>query len=118
MTELIWCLAVLLLGSLLAGMLRVVLGPTAPDRMLATQLMGTTGVGVVLLLSELLSGPSLVDVALVFSLFAAMTTVAFVRLGERPETAQESCGERTLADFDKDSCDDPSANGEGANHDG
>ena len=52
--------------------------------MLAAQLMGTTGVGVLLLLSQSLGRPSLLDVALVFSLLAAVTTVAFVRTGFGP----------------------------------
>jgi multicomponent Na+:H+ antiporter subunit F len=47
--------------------------------MLASQLMGTTGVGILLLLSQSLRQPSLVDVALVFSLLGAVATVAFVR---------------------------------------
>ena len=77
-------LVLVLLLSLIGGLLRVVLGPTQPDRMLAAQLMGTTGVGVLLLLSEALDRPSLMDVALVFSLLAAVTTVAFVRRSYLP----------------------------------
>ena len=81
MNTLLLLLAVVLLLVLLGGLVRVVLGPTPPDRMLAAQLMGTTGVGVLLLLSQALSSESLVDVALVFSLLAALATVAFVRRG-------------------------------------
>ena len=72
-------LAVVLLVTLFGGLVRVAIGPTQPDRMLAAQLMGTTGVGVLLLLSQSLGRPSLLDVALIFSLLAAVTTVAFVR---------------------------------------
>jgi multicomponent Na+:H+ antiporter subunit F len=82
--NLVLLLAVVLFLSLVGGLLRVVLGPTPPDRMLAAQLMGTTGVGVLLLLSQALQRPALIDVALVFSLLAAMTTVAFVRRGFLP----------------------------------
>ena len=82
--NLVLLLAVVLFLSLVAGLLRVALGPTPPDRMLAAQLMGTTGVGVLLLLSQALQRPALIDVALVFSLLAAMTTVAFVRRGFLP----------------------------------
>ena len=81
MNSLLLLLAVVLLLTLLGGLVRVVLGPTPPDRMLAAQLMGTTGVGVLLLLSQALSSEPLVDVALVFSLLAAVATVAFVRRG-------------------------------------
>ena len=81
MNSLLLLLAVVLLLTLLGGLVRVVIGPTPPDRMLAAQLMGTTGVGVLLLLSQALSSEPLVDVALVFSLLAAVATVAFVRRG-------------------------------------
>ena len=75
--------------ALLGGLVRVVLGPTPPDQMLAAQLMGTTGVAVLLLLSQALTRPSLVDVALVFSLLAAVTMVAFVRRGIVSHVARE-----------------------------
>lgn len=57
--------AVALLASVLIGLLRVVIGPTTGDRMLAAQLLGTGGVAVLLLLAFLLEAPSLIDVALV-----------------------------------------------------
>ena len=90
MNFLLLLLAVVLLLTLLGGLMRVVLGPTPPDRMLAAQLMGTTGVGVLLLLSQALGSESLVDVALVFSLLAAVATVAFVRRGFLLSTKGES----------------------------
>ena len=72
-------LAVILLPTLMGGLVRVARGPTPADRMLAAQLMGTAGVGVLLLLSHALDRSSLVDVALVFALLAAVTVAAFVR---------------------------------------
>lgn len=74
-------LAVFLLLTLVAGMIRVVRGPTAADRMLAAQLFGTTGVATLLLLGHAMGAPALVDVALVFALLAAVVGVAFVRRG-------------------------------------
>jgi multicomponent Na+:H+ antiporter subunit F len=80
------CLAVVLLTSLVAGLARVLAGPTRSDRMLAAQLMGTTGVGVLLLLSYALRQPALVDVALVFALLTALAAIAFVQsIGSRTE---------------------------------
>jgi multicomponent Na+:H+ antiporter subunit F len=73
------CLSIVLLGSLMAGLVRVSRGPTPADRMLAAQLMGTTGVGILVLLSKSLSKPALLDIALVFALLAAVTAVAFVQ---------------------------------------
>ena len=48
--------------------------------MLAALLFGTSGVAVLLLLARAMSAPALNDVALVFVVLAAVTTVAFVRL--------------------------------------
>ena len=90
MNILLLSLAVVLLLTLLGGLVRVVLGPTPPDRMLAAQLMGTTGVGVLLLLSQALSSDSLVDVAIVFSLLASVAMVAFVRRGFLPSAKGDS----------------------------
>lgn len=71
--------AVVLLGTIVIGLVRVERGPTSADRMLAAQLFGTAGVAILLLLSFGLEMPALRDVALVFALLAAMTVVAFVK---------------------------------------
>lgn len=71
--------AFFLLLTLVAGLWRVLRGPTAADRMLAAQLFGTTAVACVLLLAQAFEHPPLRDVALVFALLAAVTAVAFVR---------------------------------------
>lgn len=81
MTSWLLSLAVVLLASLLAGMVRVAVGPTVADRMLAAQLMGTTSVCVLLLTARAWNRPELVDVALVFGLLAAVAAVAFTRYG-------------------------------------
>ena len=77
MTELFLLSALGLVLSLFLGLLRVLLGPGAGDRMLATQLIGTAGVGILLLLSALLDQPALLDVALLLALLAAVTATAF-----------------------------------------
>ncbi len=71
--------AFFLLMNLLAGLWRVLRGPSAADRMLASQLFGTTAVAILLLLAERFATPALRDVALLFALLAAVTAVAFVR---------------------------------------
>jgi multicomponent Na+:H+ antiporter subunit F len=75
-----WSLGVafFLLLNILAGLWRVLQGPTPADSMLAAQLFGTTGVAILLLLAPTL-GAALRDVALVFALLAAVATVAFVQ---------------------------------------
>ena len=77
MSEL-YSLAVLgLMLSLFLGLLRVLRGPGAADRMLAVQLIGTTGVGMLLLLGPLLGQRALIDVALILALLAAVAAIAF-----------------------------------------
>jgi multicomponent Na+:H+ antiporter subunit F len=71
--------ALFLLLNIVAGLVRVWRGPTSPDRMLAAQLFGTTGVAILLLLAEGLALPSLRDVAIEAALLASISTVVFVR---------------------------------------
>ena len=75
----------LLIASLLLGLSFVLallamlrLGSPA-DYMLGAQLLGSNGVGLLLLLSQLQGMPSLIDVALVLALLAAVVTIAFTR---------------------------------------
>lgn len=77
MTELLLLSATGLMLSLFLGLLRVLLGPSAGDRMLATQLIGTAGVGMLLVLNVLLDEPALIDVALLLALLAAVAAAAF-----------------------------------------
>ena len=77
MSELLSVSALALMLSLFLGLLRVVHGPSAGDRMLAMQLIGTTGVGVLLLLSLLFDQTALIDVALILALLAAVAAAAF-----------------------------------------
>jgi multicomponent Na+:H+ antiporter subunit F len=77
MTELFMLSSLGLMLSLFLGLLRVLLGPGAGDRMLAIQLIGTAGVGILLLLNVLLNQPALLDVALLLALLAAVAAAAF-----------------------------------------
>jgi multicomponent Na+:H+ antiporter subunit F len=79
MTGLLTVTAVVLLGTIGIGLVRVVLGPTHADRMMAAQLMGTTGIAVLLVLAPVVRTPGLVDAALVFALLAAVAVTAFTR---------------------------------------
>lgn len=91
MTAFYLAIALVLLLTVLAGMARVIRGPTAADRMLAAQLFGTTGVAILLLLGRAAAVPALWDVALVFAVLAAITGVAFARRG-LPLTGRPSEG--------------------------
>jgi multicomponent Na+:H+ antiporter subunit F len=87
MSELLAISTLALILSLFLGLLRVVRGPGAGDRMLAMQLIGTTGVGLLLLLSLLLDQTALIDVALILALLAAVAAAAFT--GQELETADD-----------------------------
>lgn len=82
MTEALVAIAILILLSLLAGLVRVVRGPSLGDRMLAAQLFGTGAVALLLILSQAMATPALIDVAFVFAILAAVSVVAFVRSAE------------------------------------
>lgn len=81
MAPFLLAVALFLLLTLGAGLVRVVRGPSRADSMLAAQLFGTTGVAILLLLAEALAAPALRDAALVLALLAILATVAFVRGG-------------------------------------
>jgi multicomponent Na+:H+ antiporter subunit F len=71
--------ALVLLLAMAAGLVRVIVGPSAADRMMGAQLLGTMGIGVLLLLAFALERYALADVALIFGLLASVAAVAFTR---------------------------------------
>lgn len=79
--------AIVLLASLAMGLLRVRLGPSTSDCMLAAHLTTTTGVGFLVLMALVLETNALLDVALVLALLTSIASIAFVRL--RPESTSE-----------------------------
>jgi multicomponent Na+:H+ antiporter subunit F len=74
---LLWALALFLFLNILAGLVRVLRGPTAEDRMAAAMLFGTTGVALLLVVAQALDHPSIRDIALVFVLLAAAVAIVF-----------------------------------------
>lgn len=83
MTDWYLGLAGFLLLNLGLGLVRVLRGPTPADRMVAAQLFGTTGVAAILLLGQGMQERAMVDLALLLSVLAAVTGVAFTRLYRR-----------------------------------
>lgn len=79
MNAFLFGVAIFLLANLAAGLVRIMRGPTAADRMLAAQLFATTGIAVMLLLAEALAQPAAQDVALIFAVLAVLSGLAFVR---------------------------------------
>lgn len=68
--------------SFAGGAVRLVRGPTRPDRMTGAQLFGTTGAAVLLVLAAATDAWVLLDAALVFAALAAVTVIAFFQRAE------------------------------------
>ncbi|MDI6751033.1 MAG: monovalent cation/H+ antiporter complex subunit F [Pseudomonadota bacterium] len=79
MTTLMLLTAVFLLGNLVVALLAAARGPTPADRMLMALLFGTTGTGILALLSVVSASTPLIDVALVLALLAAIGGIAFAK---------------------------------------
>lgn len=75
---------ILLLICLIVGLIRVLIGPDNANRMLAAQLFGTIGTTIVLVFSVLQNNEVITNVALVFTLLASITVIAFLKLAEQP----------------------------------
>lgn len=69
-----------LLVALLLGLVRAAIGPSLADRMLSVQLVGTIGVGLLVLLAAATGVTAYFDVAIILGLLAATTVVAMTRL--------------------------------------
>jgi multicomponent Na+:H+ antiporter subunit F len=86
MTSFLFGAAVFLLAMVAIGLFVILRRPAEVDHMMAAQLLGTGGVAMLLLLAVAMETPSIVDVALLLSLFAAFAAVAFVRNASDPES--------------------------------
>ncbi|KIC48036.1 monovalent cation/H+ antiporter complex subunit F [Tateyamaria sp. ANG-S1] len=71
-------IATLLLLTALVGLIRILRGPTTADRMLAAQLIGTSGVAILLVMGVASGNRALFDVALVFAILAAIALTTFL----------------------------------------
>jgi multicomponent Na+:H+ antiporter subunit F len=71
-------LALFLLLTMAAGLVRIVRGPEPADRMLAIHLCGSTSLAVLLLLAEATDNDALRNVALAFALLSLLIVIAFV----------------------------------------
>jgi len=81
--------ALFLLGNLAVAIYATAGGRTAADRMLVALLFGSTGVGILALLSVAVGATGLIDVALVLALLAAVTGIAFARRAWVEEQADD-----------------------------
>jgi len=73
-------IASLILGlNLLLSLVAMLRKTNTSDRVLGVQLLGTNGVGLMLLMSLLQDQSGLIDAALVLALLAAVVVIAFTR---------------------------------------
>ena len=81
MAEFLTAAATLVLAMTGLGLARILWGPSAADRMMAAQLLGTGGAATALLLAMANGNTALVDIALTLALLAAFAAAA-LSLGE------------------------------------
>lgn len=80
---------VFLLLNIALGLIRVWRGPTVADRLLTTQLFGTTGMAILLVLAGYLKELTLLNVAITFNVLAILLVIGLVQVwknkkGETP----------------------------------
>jgi multicomponent Na+:H+ antiporter subunit F len=85
MTEFLAASSGFVLTMMALGLVRILRGPAAADRMMAAQFLGTGGIAALLLAATVTEIPAVVDVALALALLAAFASVAFVMGGSRSE---------------------------------
>lgn len=80
---------VFLLLNIALGLIRVWRGPTVADRLLTTQLFGTTGMAILVVLAGYLQDLNLLNVAITFNVLAILLVIGLVKVwknkkGESP----------------------------------
>jgi multicomponent Na+:H+ antiporter subunit F len=79
MTEFLLGAALFVLAMVALGFVRILRGPGDADRMMAAQLIGTGGIGALLLVGAATGVGPVVDVALTLALLAAFASIAFFK---------------------------------------
>ena len=79
MADFLLAVAAFVLATTALGLVRILRGPSPADRIMATQLLGTGGVAILVLADRALPMPGIVDLALVLALLAAFVAAAFFK---------------------------------------
>lgn len=74
---------IFLLLNIVLGLLRVWKGPTVADRLLTTQLFGTTGVAILLVLAGYYKELTLLNVAITFNVLAILLVICLVQVWKK-----------------------------------
>lgn len=72
--------SIFLLLNIALGLLRIWRGPTVADRLLTTQLFGTTGMAVLLVLAGYLQELTLLNVAITFNVLAILLVIGLFQV--------------------------------------
>jgi multicomponent Na+:H+ antiporter subunit F len=73
----------LLCGAFVLGFVRLVIGPTLPDRIMAFELVSTSSAGIIVSYAVLSGVPLLLDVASVWAIISFLSVIAFAYYIER-----------------------------------
>jgi multicomponent Na+:H+ antiporter subunit F len=92
MSDFLLAAAAFVLVTVAVGLIRILRGPAAADRMMAAQLLGTGGIAALLLLGVATQANAVIDVALTLALLAAFASVAFVQSAAHPDDADSRKG--------------------------
>lgn len=93
MTEFLLSAAAFVVLMTALGLVRVARGPGRAERMMAAQLLGTGGIGALLLLTVATGEAAVVDVALTLALLSAFAAIAFVKSALRQDASDDDGGE-------------------------
>lgn len=75
--------------SLLLGFIRVLRGPSLPDRVMALDMIGLTSVSMIVLVALMANEAILLDAAIALALVSFLGTLAFARFIERRERGED-----------------------------
>jgi multicomponent Na+:H+ antiporter subunit F len=70
------------------GLARVLRGPGDAERIMATQLLGTGGIALIMIVSVVANRPAMIDAGLTLALLAAFAGLAFVRAVDAGDDAE------------------------------
>ncbi len=82
----------MILLTVAVGLIRILGGPGDADRMMAAQLIGTGGIGSLLLIAAATGARGVEDVALGLALLAAFASAAFVNSAAPPQDPDAADG--------------------------
>lgn len=84
MTDFLMATVVFLLVVIGAALVRLLVGQSAADRLMAVQILGTGGGAICLLLAVAIDSNAIMDVALTLAILAAFAVAAFSLPSQRP----------------------------------